>query len=81
MRPAGFGLLAPVRHGLDGDTVSVALDHDPAGVGNRDGHAGNLRKPPEVEVLTGTVVVIGVDKPTPVSSVYGSCEEAEAAGE
>ena len=39
--------------------------------------------PPEVEVLTGMVVAPGVDKPTPEpeNRVYGSCEEAEAAGE
>ena len=39
--------------------------------------------PPEVDVLTGMVVVTGVDKPTPQPEVqvYGSCEEAEAAGE
>ena len=39
--------------------------------------------PPEVEVLTGMVVRTGVDKPTPEPEdpVYGSCEEAEAAGE
>ena len=39
--------------------------------------------PPEVEVLTGMVVRTGVDKPTPEpeNRVYGSCEEAEAAGE
>ena len=40
-------------------------------------------EPPEVEVLTGMIVVTGVDKPTPEPEepVYESCEEAEAAGE
>ena len=39
--------------------------------------------PPEVEILTGMVVRTGVDKatPEPDEPVYGSCEEAEAAGE
>ena len=39
--------------------------------------------PPEAEVLTGMVVVTGVDKPTPEpeGTVYGSCEEAAEAGE
>ena len=37
--------------------------------------------PPEVEVLTGMVVVTGVDKPEGDAPVYSSCEEAEAAGE
>ena len=38
---------------------------------------------PEVEVLTGMVMVPGVDKPTsePEEPVYGSCEDAVAAGE
>ena len=37
--------------------------------------------PPEVEALTGMVVVTGVDKPEGDAPVYGSCEEAVAAGE
>ena len=34
-----------------------------------------------MEVLTGTVVVTGVDKPEGHAPVYRSCEEAQAAGE
>ncbi len=43
---------------------------------------GTCEDPPTVEVLTGMVVRTGVDKPTPEpdAPVYGSCEEAEAAG-
>ena len=44
---------------------------------------GTCEDPPryEVEVLTGMVVVPGEDKPEAEESVYGSCEEAENAGE
>ena len=42
---------------------------------------GTCENPPDVEVLTGMVVVTGVDKPGADAPVYGSCEEAEAAGE
>ena len=43
---------------------------------------GTCEDPPEYEVLTGRVVVNGVDKPTaePENPVYGSCEEAAEAG-
>ena len=42
---------------------------------------GTCENPPEVEVWTALVTVTGEHKPEPKSSVYGSCEEAAAAGE
>ena len=77
-----LGLLVRIRQGLDGE-FRWLLTMSPQEFEIVMEMLGTCADPPEVEVLTGMVVVPGVDKPTPGpdAPVYGSCEEAEAAGE